>query len=323
MKSFWDNLAQPFLALAPMEDVTNWAFRQVVARAARPDVFFTEFVNVSGLVHPTGRDNVSQRLKISPTDQPIVAQIWGNRVGDFSLAASEIAQSDNFCGIDINMGCPDKAVVKSGAGAGLIQNPDLAVEIIQVVKTATQQSSSRPAVSVKTRLGYNSLDQWHDWLKILLAQELDCLTVHLRTKREMSKVPAHHELIPGIIKLRDALSPPTKIIINGDIADRHQALDVYRRHLSDGVKIDGFMIGRGVFANPFCFEHTPTQHSRAELLELMKYHLSLIGKDQDFEPVKKFLKIYLNQFPGAKELRIRLMAAASPAEANELISRDI
>jgi tRNA-dihydrouridine synthase len=310
MKNFWNDLPKPFFCLAPMEDVTNWAFRQVVAKAARPDVFFTEFVNVSGFAHPVGRSSVAKRLRISPTDRPIVAQIWGSKPADFSLTAAEISQSGDFAGIDINMGCPDKSVIKSGGGAGLIQNPKLAVEIIKAVK-----AKANP-VSVKTRLGYSSVDEWQDWLTVLLEQNLDALTVHLRTKKEMSKVPAHYELIPDIVKLRDTITPKTKLVINGDIKSILQGLTLK----NEDYGVDGFMIGRGVFVNPFCFEKEPKKHGRQELLNLLKFHLSLFDEQtQKYEPMKKFFKVYVNDFPGAKELRAKLMDTNSPDQALEVL----
>jgi tRNA-dihydrouridine synthase/glutaredoxin len=314
MKNFWNDLPRPCLVLAPMEDVTDTVFRRVVARAGRPEVFFTEFMNVSGFCHPEGRASVSRRLRFSPTERPIVAQIWGNRPADFSSTAAEIAKM-GFAGIDINMGCPDKSVVKSGGGAALIQNPKLAVEIIKAVK----QTSVLP-VSVKTRLGNRQVNEWQEWLAVLLKQNLAALTVHLRTRKEMSKVPAHYELIPGIIKLRDKIAPDTKLIINGDIADRAEAMKLYKIHPG----INGFMIGRGIFANPFCFEKTPKQHNREELLELLNYHLDLFDKSKSdkFEPLKKFFKVYINNFPGASDLRARLMSAQSTAAVRQILNEN-
>ncbi|GHU07091.1 putative tRNA-dihydrouridine synthase 2 [Alphaproteobacteria bacterium] len=319
--NFWNSLPKPFFVLAPMEDVTDVVFRQVVARAARPDVFFTEFMNVSGFCHPDGRESVARRLQTSPTDTPIVAQIWGSKPEKFSLTARELARI-GFAGIDINMGCPDKSVVKSGGGSALIASSELAVEIIKAV-----QNSTDLPVSVKTRLGYSKVDEWRDWLKILLEQDLDALTVHLRTRKEMSKVPAHYELIPGIIKLRDGIAPKTKLIINGDIANRSAGAALIEKYPG----IDGIMIGRGVFANPYCFEKTPIKHSREDLMDLLKHHLDLFDKNTityfqksgtvpiKYKPLKKFFKIYINNFPGASDLRARLMATKTAAEAREIL----
>jgi tRNA-dihydrouridine synthase len=171
------------------------------------------------------------------------------------------------------------------------------------------------ATSVKTRLGYTYVDEWHDWLSVLLNEHPDALTVHFRTKKEMSKVAAHYELVPEVIKLRNELSPATKLIINGDLECP-----------SDGAKFiemgaDGLMIGRGVFHNPFCFEKEPREHSREELIELMKYHLDLYEKYglAPYEPLKHFYKIYINNFPGASEIREKLMQTKSIAEAREVL----
>jgi tRNA-dihydrouridine synthase len=319
--NFWDNLPKPFFALAPMEDVTDVVFRQVVARAARPDVFFTEFMNVSGFVHPKGRENVARRLAKAPTDAPIVAQIWGSQPEDFTRTAAELTRME-FAGIDINMGCPDKAVVKSGGGSALIASSELAIDIIKAVKNgvrtdAAQTPDTVVPVSVKTRLGYSNVDEWRDWLTILLKQDLDALTIHLRTKKEMSKAPAHHELIPDIVKLRDEIAPKTKLIINGDIANRAAGVTLIEKHPG----VDGAMIGRGIFADPFCFEKEPANHSQAELIELLCYHLDLFDKNgsDKYEPLKKFFKIYINNFPGASSLRAELMATKNTAEACKVL----
>ncbi|MDR0591565.1 MAG: tRNA-dihydrouridine synthase [Candidatus Nomurabacteria bacterium] len=315
--TIWEELTskKPFFALAPMEDVTDTAFRQVILRAARPDVFFTEFMNVNGFCHPAGRTNVARRLKYQPSEQPIIAQVWGSDPEKFTETATELAKM-GFAGIDINMGCPDKAVVRAGGGSALIKNPALAADIIAAIKA----SCSQP-ISVKTRLGYSSIDEWQAWPSHLLQQDLACLTVHLRTKKEMSKVPAHHELIPEIIKLRDELAPETKLVINGDIADRAAGNELAHKHPG----IDGIMIGRGVFANPFCFEQTPQHHSREELIDLLVYHLDKFDEEKcraaspKFDPLKRFFKIYINNFPGASDLRAKLMQAKNTTEVRDIL----
>jgi tRNA-dihydrouridine synthase len=310
--NFWNELKQPFFCLAPMEDVTNTIFRRVVVRAARPEVFFTEFMNVDGFCHPTGRQSVARRLQFFPTERPIVAQIWGSKPQNFSLTATELGNF-GFAGVDINMGCPDKSVVKSGGGAALIKNPELAVEIIRAVKSA----AGTGPISVKTRLGFSKIDEWQPWLISLLGQNLAALTIHLRTRKEMSKVPAHYELIPDIIKLRDAVAPKTILIINGDIKSIPQGQSLWGENRG----INGFMIGRGIFANPFCFEKNPRPHSRSELIDLLKYHLELFDKSgcQKYEPLKKFFKIYINGFSGAKELRNKLMATIDTTQLYNIL----
>ncbi|MBR2709114.1 tRNA-dihydrouridine synthase family protein [Candidatus Saccharibacteria bacterium] len=310
--SIWQELEKPFLILAPMEGVTDIMFRQVVARAGRPDLFFTEFTNVSSYASEKGRANALERLEVAPTDAPIIAQIWGKNPEHFSETCTALS-SLGFSGVDLNFGCPDKHVNKAGGGAAMIKTPELAVECL---RNATK-STDLP-VSVKTRLGWGQPEEYKEWLPVLLNEHPAALTVHLRTKKEMSKVPAHYELIPEIIKLRNELGPETKLIINGDIRDRAHALELYEKY----PEVDGFMIGRGVFQNPYCFtDHVPTQE---ELMDLLKLHLDLYEEQSrkhyvSYEPLKHFFKIYINNSPGAKELRAKLMETHSVEEAREVI----
>ncbi len=293
-----------------MEGVTDIMFRQIVATAGRPDLFFTEFTNVSSYASEKGRHNALERLKIAPTDAPIIAQIWGKNPEHFATTA-EALEGLGFSGIDLNFGCPDKNVNRTGGGATMIKTPDLAVECFRNAKTHTNLP-----VSIKTRLGWADHNEYQTWLPTLLAEHPAALTVHLRTKKEMSKVPAHYELIPEIIKLRNEISPETKLVINGDIKNRAHALELHAKY----PEIDGFMIGRGVFQNPYCFtDHTPTQE---ELMDLLNLHLSLYEKYNfhSYEPLKHFFKIYINNFPGASDLRAKLMETHSIKEARAVIS---
>lgn len=306
----WQDLPKPFLILAPMEGVTDIVFRQVIAHAGRPDLFFTEFTNVSSYASDKGRENALERLKIAPTDTPIIAQIWGKNPDHFAMTAASLADL-GFSGVDLNFGCPDKHVNKAGGGAAMIRTPRLAIDCYRnAVKHTTLP------VSIKTRLGWSKPEEYHKWLSTLLSEHPAALTVHLRTKKEMSKVPAHYELIPDIIALRNEISPETKLIINGDIKDKAQALALYAKF----PEVDGFMIGRGVFQNPYCFtDHHP---SREELMELLKLHLSLFEEYEmhSYEPLKHFFKIYINNFPGASDLRAKLMETHSASEARDIIN---
>ena len=333
MKSFWNNLPQPFFALAPMEAVTDVVFRHVVQRAGAPDVFFTEFANATGWVH-AGDKAIAGRLLKTGDEHPLVAQIWGGEPGDMKQFAAHCARL-GFDGIDINMGCPAKSAIKSG-GAALIRRPDVAIAAIHAAKTAGLP------VSVKTRLGYTYVDEWREWLRTLLEQDIANLTIHLRTKKEMSKVPAHYELIGDIVALRDAVAPHTLLTINGDIRDRGHGLALAGAHPG----VNGIMIGRGVFANPFCFAAGDTGylHSQnnleqnetistnndsaviwcAELFDLLNYHLDLFDRYQPqtgrpFETLKRFFKIYIKGFDGAKELRDQLMHMASTNEVRQIL----
>ena len=308
--NFWKQFKPGFTILAPMEGVTDIAFRQVVAKAARPDIFYTEFTNVNSYTSEKGRHNALERFRIEEVERPIVPQIWGTKP-DMFLETAQALKKMGFPAVDINMGCPDRHVVATGGGSGLIRTPELAREIIRTTKTAGLP------VSVKTRLGYSKVDEWRDWLSNILQESPAALTVHLRTKKEMSKVAAHYELIPEIIQLKNDISPETVLIINGDIEKPSDA----EKYIKMGV--DGIMIGRGVFHNPFCFEKTPREHSREELIDLMRYHLDLYEKYQlsPYDPLKHFYKIYINNFPGASEIRDQLMKTKSIAEARMVIEK--
>ena len=308
----WDELKKPFLILAPMEGVTDVIFRQVIAKAGRPDLFFTEFTNVSSYVSEKGRANALLRLEIAPTDKPIIAQIWGKEPEHFAKTCGALSPL-GFSGVDLNFGCPDKNVNRAGGGAAMIKTPDLAVRCLRKARENTELP-----VSVKTRLGWSNIEEHKIWLSTLLSEHPAALTVHLRTKKEMSKVPAHVEKISEIVKLRAELSPETKLIINGDIRDKAHALELHQKH----PEVDGFMIGRGVFLNPYCFtEHVPTKE---ELMELLKFHLDLYEEyasehQVSYEPLKHFYKIYINNFPGAAEIRAKLMETHTVEEARAII----
>lgn len=314
MKTIWQELPKPFFVLAPMEAVTDHVFRHVVAQAAAPDVFFTEFTNATGWVH-AGEKAVAGRLTLHPEERyPIIAQIWGSIPEDIAKLALE-CKKRGFSGIDINMGCPEKTAIKSGGGAAMCQNPALASEVIAAAKTAGLP------VSVKCRLGYSKVEEWHVWIEHLLRQDLAALTVHLRTKKEMSKVPAHWELMPEIKDLRDAIAPQTLLIGNGDVEDRQHGEKIL---LETG--IDGIMIGRGVFTSIFAFEHEPKQHAKAELLQLLQHHLVLFeaaDTKKPYETLKRFFKIYVRDFPGSHELRAQLMETKTPEEARAIIKPEL
>lgn len=311
--NFWNDLPKPFFILAPMEAVTDVVFRHVIAHAARPDVFFTEFTNTNSWCSPKGQHSTRGRLEFTEDEQPMVAHIWGD-VPEYFAKMSRDMKDLGFKGIDINMGCPAPNVARKGCGCGLIKNPDLASEIINAAK-----EGGLP-VSVKTRLGYTRIDEWQDWIRHLLEQDIANLTIHLRTKKEMSKVDAHHELISDILAMRDQVSPNTLITINGDIHNRSHGLELTAANPG----IDGVMIGRGVFKNPYAFENQPTQHSKQELLDLLRLQLDLFDKyskdnPRKFDPLKRFFKIYVNGFDGAADLRDKLMHTNSTEEVRELL----
>lgn len=318
MKSFWNTLPKPFFILAPMEAVTDVVFRHVVAKAGRPEVFFTEFTNATGWVH-AGDKAIGGRLVKTDDENIIVAQLWGSdpeAMEKLSIHCAELG----YDGIDLNMGCPDSSAVKAGGGAGMIRTPELAYEMIKAAK-----KSGLP-VSVKTRLGYSRVDEWEDWLEGLLRQDIPVLTIHLRTKKEMSKVPAHFELIDAIKALRDRVAPETLLVINGDIRDRAHGLELVEKH-----GIDGVMIGRGIFSNPYAFvdeailAEQGSDARKKQLIDLLNTHLDLYDQYADtthrpFETLKRFFKIYIRDFEGASDLREQLMHTKSTDEVRALLA---
>ncbi len=314
-ENFWDHLPRPFFVLAPMEDVTDVVFRHVISAAGRPDVFFTEFTNTESYCHPDGKQSVRGRLTYTEDEQPIVAHIWGDKPEYFRQMSIGMAEL-GFSGVDINMGCPAHNVAPKGKGCGLIRRPDVAAEIIQATK-----AGGLP-VSVKTRLGYIEVDEWREWLTHVLKQDIVNLSIHLRTKREMSDVPAHWELIPEIKQLRDEIAPNTLLTINGDIPDRQTGLELVERY-----GVDGVMIGRGVFKNPFAFEKEPREYRVKDLIDLFHLHLDLYDQYAEkmparpFKALRRFFKIYIRGFRGASELRHRLMSTESTDEVRDMLSQ--
>lgn len=311
-ENFWATLPKPFFILAPMEDVTDVVFRHVVKEAGAPDVFFTEFTNSDSFCHPDGKESVRGRLVFTEDEQPIVAHIWGDNPDFFremSMGVSEMG----FKGIDINMGCPVPNVAGRGKGSGLILRPHVAATLIEAAK-----AGGLP-VSVKTRIGYHEREEMTAWITHLLEQDIANLSIHLRTRDEMSKVPAHWDMIPEIMAIRDRVAPQTLITINGDIADRTAGLA-----LAEKYGVDGIMIGRGIFKNPFAFEKEPREHSTEELLGLLQLQLDLQDHYAEMVPrsivgLHRFFKIYVKGFPGASDLRANLMNTKSTDEVRALL----
>ncbi|HSH18659.1 MAG TPA: tRNA-dihydrouridine synthase [Candidatus Saccharimonadales bacterium] len=324
----YTSLPKPFFVLAPMDDVTDTVFRQMIADCAPPDLYFTEFANVDGLQSP-GRPRLLKKLKHASrdqpgviSDQPLVAHIWGKNPDNFYKTAQQIASGElgNFVGIDLNMGCPVKTVVGHGVCSALIKDRPLAHDIIQAVQDGVAGSNRTLPVSVKTRLGYGQVDlTWHEFL---LGHNLDMLTVHGRTRAQMSKVPADWELIGEVRQLRDRLSPDTLVVGNGDVLSRGHGIE-----LAEKYGLDGIMIGRGVFHDPFVFAEASPWDTVPERqrIELFSRHVDLFAAtwqegERPIHTLNKFCKIYINGFDGAKELREQFMAADSIRQLQEMIT---
>jgi nifR3 family TIM-barrel protein len=310
-KNFWSKLKKPFLCLAPMANVTDAAFRNLIADCGKPDVFWTEFVSVAGLLSK-GRDKILTDLKFSKKERPIVAQIFGSNP-DQMFEAAKLIKMLSFDGLDINMGCPDKAVEKQGAGAALMKNPELALELIKAAKRGVEGLP----VSVKTRIGYQKND-YKDWIKKLISVEPAAITVHLRTKKEMSLVSAHWELAGEIGKLFK--NSNTLYIANGDVTSRQQALDLAKKY-----KLDGVMIGRGIFCNPWLFNKKISSadiSAKRKIKTLIKHielYEKLLGKHKPFDLMKKHFKAYIHGFDGARELRNNLYQTKRSNEALKVL----
>ncbi len=311
--NFWKRLPKNFLVLAPMEDVTDTVFRQIVCRTGRPDVFFTEFTNTDGL-DSSGYEKVAQRLKYTEIERPLVAQIWGVNPDKFYKSAKKIVEL-GFDGIDINFGCPERSVVSQGACGGMIcgfGEVDKRRQVDEIVK-ATKEGSGGLPVSVKTRIGKKEIIT-EDWLGFLLNYRLSALTVHGRTIAEQSAVDAHWDEIEKVVKMRDRMQVDTLIIGNGDIKTKADISRAFTRY-----RVDGVMVGRGIFENPWIFSKDRTDlGSRAERLELLGIHLKLWGEvwgnTKSFPIMKKFVKAYVRDFEGAAELRQKLMEKETVSE---------
>ncbi|MEK7509754.1 MAG: tRNA-dihydrouridine synthase [Patescibacteria group bacterium] len=321
MQGFWGKLPHPFFIQAPMEDVTDVAFRRLIVRFGKPDVMFMEFTSADGLVlaDERGQKILRKKLMYSENERPVVAQLF-SAIPERMERAAMICAELGVDGIDINMGCPDRAVEKSGCGADLIKHPDRARAIIR----AAQRGGKGLPVSVKTRIGYNK-DELDTWLPELLAEKPANLTLHLRTRKEMSDVPAHWEVMPRALAIRDAMSPETLLTGNGDVKDLDDA-----RAKAKEWGCDGIMLGRAIYGNPWLyrgFQHDGVTISIIEprdrikaLAEHIRLFDELLGDTSNFATMKKHFKAYISGWDNAKELRMQLMETTNAEEALILLS---
>ncbi len=315
-KNFWKDLKKPFFVLAPMADVTDVAFRQIITKYGKPDVLWTEFVSADGLCSP-GRKVLVRDLEFSKKEKPIVAQLFTSKPEKMREAAA-LCQKLGFHGIDINMGCPDRSIEKQGCGAGMIKTPEIARAVIR----AAREGAPQLPISVKTRIGYNK-NEIATWIPVILSERVAALTIHCRTRKEMSNVPARWEHIREVTALRDQISPETVIIGNGDVKDIAQG-----RALAQEFGADGVMIGRGIFGNPWLFAELSgkkTNPTIEEKLKVMVEHTKLyekkLGDIKSFAIMKKHYKAYVNGFDYAKELRAKLMEATTAKEVALIVKK--
>jgi nifR3 family TIM-barrel protein len=307
------NKKKPFFVLAPMYDVTDPVFRQVILGIGRPDLFYTEFVSVDGLCSKEGKRKILPHLKFIKKEKPIIVQFFGSKPENFYKCA-QLAKKLGFDGIDINMGCPEKQVERQGAGVRLILNPKLARDIIM----ATKKGSGGLPVSVKTRIGYNEINT-KEWISEIIKANPDAIIVHGRTRKEMSKVPAHWHEIGIAAKL--IIKAGIVAIGNGDVESIEDGREKAKRF-----GLDGIMIGRGVFKNPWIFNERinitdiTSKHKISLALRHIKLYEKFWGKNRNFNNMKKFFKVYISLWPGAKSLRNRLMSCHNYSEAQEILT---
>lgn len=316
---FWKGLKRPFFVLAPLANVTDFSFRQFLIRYSKPDVLWTEFVAADGLCHPKGREALLRDLQFSENERPIVAQLFTSHP-EKMFEAARLVKELGFDGIDINMGCPDKNVMKQGAGAACMKDPELAQRIIQAAMDGVRADGKEPIpVSVKTRLGFNK-DEMETWLPKVLETKPAALTLHLRTKKEMSLVPAHWERMARAVEIRNVVSPETLILGNGDLKSVTEA-----RKKCEETGCDGVMLGRGVFGNPWLFDETKTSVTVSErleaIVELTELFVTTWSDTKSFEILKKHFQAYIVGFPGARELRNELMLTHSKNEVQKIMEK--
>lgn len=321
MKNIWEKLPKNFFCLAPMSDVTDPAFRRILAKYSKGNkendiVFWTEFISADGLMSE-GRKVLKNYLSYSPKEKPIIAQLFTSNPNKMKEAAEYIS-SLGFNGIDINMGCPDRAIEKQKSGAYLMKDMERAKELIDAAREGIKNSGKRNvSLSVKTRIGYNK-NQMEEWIPFLLSCDLDALIIHARIRKEMSKVPANWDYIERAVEIRNNLGVKTKIIGNGDITSREEGEKLIKK-----TKCDGVMVGRSVFGNPWFFSKKKEKISMEKRLKVLIEHTKLfeklVGGYKNFSVMKKHYKAYVNDFTGAKELRAKLMKTNNSKEVEKII----
>lgn len=325
METFWKGLRKPIIALAPMADVTDPAYRRLISECAAADVMWTEFVSADGLYYtrekkgiPDEENPLMRDLAFTQGEHPIVAQLFSAKP-DMIRYAAKLAAERGFDGVDINMGCPDASIEKQGAGAAMMKTPELVKDIVDAARMGVCDAG-RPhmGVSVKTRIGYNS-EAIDTWIPAVLAARPDALTVHLRTRKEMSKVDAHWELMPRVVMLRDQLAPEVVLLGNGDVKDRADAL---MKIAESGA--DGAMIGRGIFGNPWVFmgRTDVTENERLAALVTLAHYFEAMKPGKSFYILKKHVKAFVTGFDNAAELRAKLMEATSASQMEEIVARE-
>jgi len=333
---------QNIIALAPMDGITDEAFRLLQIEIAKPDLMFTEFVSAEGISH--GGIKLYDTLLFSAKERPIIGQLFGKNPDSFYKSAIILCEL-GFDGIDINMGCPAKTVTQNGSGAALIGKPELAVEIIQKTKQGINdwfdgkvkitdldlnqktleiikrnqkysqikvspssrgesrlQSGEgfRPTISVKTRLGISE-SIIEKWAPILLAQDLDFLTIHGRTLKQGYAGTADWSEIQKVVEL--AKGTKTKIFGNGDIQSKSNGLEFCQKY-----GVNGVLIGRAACGNPWCFkDYIASPKERFSAMLLHAQFFTEVFLHRRFDSLRKNFLFYASGLVNAKELRSKLV----------------
>lgn len=312
MSNFWKKLKKPIMVLAPMADVTDAAFRHIITKYGKPHVTWTEFTSVDGLCS-VGKSKLLINFKYSENERPIVAQLFGANP-EKMFKAGRLVKKLGFDGLDINMGCPDRSILKQGAGGATIKNLKLALEIIESARKGTEGLP----ISVKTRIGFGKDTEFEKWITGLLGANLSALTIHARTVKELSKVPARWEFVRRAVEIRNQLGVETLILGNGDVMNLAEA-----RKRVEETGCDGVMLGRAIFGNPWLFTERTKLPGVKEKLTVLVEHVKLFEKyfknKKNFDVMKKHFKAYVSGFEGAKELRVSLMECKNAKEVEKIL----
>lgn len=358
--SFWKKLRKPIIGMAPMDGITDASFRHMVCKYSRPSVVFTEFTNVEGLAR--GATEMLKSFIYEEKERPIVAQIFGVEAESFYKAAVMLCAM-GFDGIDINMGCPASKVAVKGAGAGLIQNSELAKKLVGEVRRgildwsegispeaagvhpdiiseigkmmrdgrvpdtadcigrrgggrqgrAARNGGRMAAISVKTRIGYNS-NIAEKWVAELIKAGSDCICMHGRTLKQGYHGEADWDALRGAARIcREA---GVLFLGNGDVASMEDALEKIEKY-----EVDGVLVGRALMGNPWFFGgKEPDVKMR---LKAAKEHAKYFAKlgDRPFHNIRKHLAWYIKGFEGAKELRMELMKVENYEDVEKIIDK--
>ena len=337
--NFWFQ-DKPLIGLAPMDGVTDFAFRHIVTKYAKPDLLFTEFTSVEGIC--AGATKMLRAFIFEEEERPIIAQLFGITPNAF-YKSTILAATLGFDGVDINMGCPAKGIATKGSGAGLITTPQLAREIIKACKRAATDWANGTSIedvdlpetiiqyakdnrvitkrrvlpiSVKTRIGYNK-NIIDEWISNIIEEHPTTITVHGRTLKQMYTGKADWEAIAKAGEL--CKQAGIKVLGNGDIQNIKEAYEKITQY-----NLNGVLIGRATLGNPWIFNGTePTIKQRLETtLEHAQYYQKIVGTEH-FTPVRKHLAWYCRGFNNASDIRLKLIQANSAEEVQEIITETL